>query len=322
MKPRAVLPLSASIAVFACGGAVSTGSGNHSGSRGACCPVTLAAGQHVPAALAVDQTGVYWSNGGNASGGSIAKVGLDGGASTTLAPATDPLHIALDAGNVLWTSGGAIWKVAEQGGSPATLIASGPWVATGVAARAGTAYWVAVGDAGGGLVMKVAVAGGTPEMIASLQSPLAQPFAIAVDANEVYWADNGTDAIMKVSLSGGTPITLASDQAYPIAIAVDGASVYWINEDNNTVMKVPLGGGTAVTLASGQKGPHGVAADGSAVYWTDSDGNAVMKLPVGGIQPVTLVSTQFPDAIAVDRTSVYWVGSGTDSGAIMKFTPK
>jgi hypothetical protein len=42
-------------------------------------------------------------------------------------------------------------------------------------------------------------------------------------------------------------------------------------------MKAPIGGGATTTLASGQAYPNGIAVDATSVYWVSDDGT-VMKL--------------------------------------------
>jgi hypothetical protein len=99
-------------------------------------------------------------------------------------------------------------------------------------------------------------------------------------------------------------------------------------------------GYTAVALACGQDTPSNIAVGNGVVYWTNYDGaastgsnstgsgGAIMSVPAAGGTPTTVVANQdFPWAIAVDGTNVYWtnydndgaVGGGTtNSGAVLQ----
>jgi hypothetical protein len=94
----------------------------------------------------------------------------------------------VDATSVYWTNeGGAVMKVALDGGTPVTL-ASGQRVPNAIAVDATGVYWTNY-DAGVGAVMKVGLDGGTPVTLAAGQPG---PNAIAVDATSVYWTNEGT----------------------------------------------------------------------------------------------------------------------------------
>jgi hypothetical protein len=152
---------------------------------------------------------------------------------------------------------------------------------------------------------------------------------LASDGACAYFTDFFNKNVKQVSLGGGTAIELVSSQTAPYGIAVDTNNIYWANQGTSpnytdgSVMSIPLNGGTASPLATGQHKPTGVATDGAHVYWTNNVANGtVMKVPVsGGVQPTPLATNQgYPWAIAVDGTSVYWTTVG--DGKIMKVTPK
>ncbi len=140
----------------------------------------------------------------------------------------------------------------------------------GIAVDSSHLYWADESDpesqSPSGSVVKAALDGGTPVVLASQQSG---PSSVAVDSTSVYWTVTQSEAVMKAALDGGAPVTIAASQAQPGALALDDASVYWTNYGNGTVMKAPLGGGSATTLASGQWGPRAIAVDATSVYWTN-----------------------------------------------------
>ncbi len=74
---------------------------------------TIASAQALPQAIAVDATGVYWTNRGD---GTVMKLPAGGAIPTTLASCQDePMRIALDATSVYWTTyaGGTVMRASK-----------------------------------------------------------------------------------------------------------------------------------------------------------------------------------------------------------------
>ena len=74
---------------------------------------TVAASQDVPAAVCVDASGVYWTNGGQS--GTVLTRALDGGLPVLLVAGQSPSAITTDINAVYFTNpgGGTIMKVAK-----------------------------------------------------------------------------------------------------------------------------------------------------------------------------------------------------------------
>jgi hypothetical protein len=169
---------------------------------------------------------------------------------------------------------------------------------------------------GASAVMKVPMAGGAPIPLASAG---LNTTGIAVDAESVYWTDDGdlsgpNGKVMKVPIAGGAPVTLVSGQDDPQAIALDGTNVYWttagVFTSEASVMKVARVGGAPIKLASIDGEGPGIAVDAANVYWTNrtgaANGGTIVKVSLGGGRPIGLAGGDSPGPIAVNGTAVFW----------------
>jgi hypothetical protein len=171
--------------------------------------------------IAVDTTSVYWAD---ANG--LMKVPITGGHAITVVPRDDVTAIAVDAKHVYYAAGNGVFEVGLGGGPPKQLgQASSP---QSVAVDSASVYWTDNGGPvpGNATLMKVAIAGGKPVMLAS---GFVDPFALAVDATSAYWT--GNNEVMKVPIAGGSVTTLVRPDATDslFGVAVDETSVYWTN---------------------------------------------------------------------------------------------
>jgi hypothetical protein len=174
--------------------------------------------------VAVNATDVYWAD----NSGGLMKVPVTGGPAVTLMAGTNMAGtnvgaIALDAKNVYFVAGNAVFAMRLGGGAPKQLAQSAN--PQNIVVDSTSVYWTDTPLFQSGTIFKVPIAGGKPAMLASA---IMDPFGLAVDATSVYWADGNT--VMKVPVAGGTSTTFASGDATVFGVAVDATSVYWTND--------------------------------------------------------------------------------------------
>ena len=200
-------------------------------------PVTLAQGLQNPWGIALDATNVYFSNAG---GGTIKSVPIAGGNVTVLASGLlQPEGIAVQNGVVYWVNYAGttvnnnfyVESVATTGGTPKVLSSStDAFEGFGLAVNATSIFLSteqgAVGAATDGLLSMPLAGSSAPTVLASAE---VTPFAIALDATNVYWTSNyvNNGMVSSMPLAGGTPTRLATNLTNPTGIAVDATGVYY-----------------------------------------------------------------------------------------------
>jgi hypothetical protein len=235
-------------------------------------PLAFAQGQATPTEIVLDDFVVYWANSGAASVGFCAVTGCptqaflvaspDGGATVAVALSLYPY----------WTATGGTVFACPSCGQPFTPTASP--IATDqidpggiVVAKTATRTMPIWGTRGA--VMRCTDrlcrddAGVAP--LATNQGPVER---VALDAKNVYWANDTSIRSCPVDGCTGAPATIADGQDHPRGLAVDDQRVYWTNGDD-TVRACPTGGcaGAPLTLAVSQLDPQGIAVTTAHVYW-------------------------------------------------------
>jgi hypothetical protein len=122
-------------------------------------------------------------------------------------------------------------------------------------------------------------AGGTPTGLTTLAGGQSYPLRLVVDDTSVFWTDSGDARVMKVDISGNhTTEIFGFDASWSstASIAADGTNVYWtawdVHHSVGTLMKKPKAGGAQTVLASAKTSLSGLAVDATTVYWLGAVG--------------------------------------------------
>jgi hypothetical protein len=137
-------------------------------------------------------------------------------------------------------------------------------------------------------------------------------YGIAVDANNVYWAEYATSPpgrIAKAPKAGGATAALAQGENGPVDVRTDGTNVYYTTYDGGEVKKVPVDGSAAATKLFSLAGsyPQEQFLGGGHLYWTAWNGT-VKRVDLDGKNEITIASSQgMPFGIVVDGGTVFWL---------------
>jgi hypothetical protein len=162
--------------------------------------------------------------------------------------------------------------------------------------------------------------------LVTLATGLSLPAYLAVDAQFIYWLDQGTyggtdGAVKKVPLCGGAVVTLASTLPWPDALALDATDVYWANGTgrDGAILKVAKSGGAVTTLAT-QVYASGLAVGGSYAYWGTIPTMAIFRVPVAGGATEVVVpgnDSEPGGELFLDGASVYFTTGAYTIGAVI-----
>lgn len=214
----------------------------------------------------------------------------------------------------------------DMGLPPPATLAAAQTLTSCLAVDSTSVYWTDQGM--GSRVLKVALAGGTPQVVATGGD---SPGCVAIDATNAYYTDGSATSVMKAPLagSGGAGTPLAQNQHIlperkPL-LAVGGGFVYWVTDvygnvdaynGKNAIVRVPVAGGAVQVVAAVVMGdPAGLEVDAASVYFSDTTG--VYAQPIAGGAPIAIPaqSTIRSNSFAVDSmhlaiAEVSAIGSG------------
>ena len=200
---------------------------------------TLASGQNIANALAVDATHAYWASSGLAPAyaGRVSRVNRNGGSPQVLADVVRASGIALDAAHVYTATGGGLIELPLGGGSIRTVAPVGGMqlAASATDLFVLSNYQLARVDKQTGVATVVFErnVGGS---------------SVAVDDTHVYWTYDGylgpvpqpgAGKVLKAPLAGGSITEIAICLPKPTAVTVDAAHVYWVHWATAEIMVGP-----------------------------------------------------------------------------------
>ena len=288
---------------------------------GRCRPVQVASGFVSVGQIAAygPERAIYWHDRGEPAkptGRLLRKRLPDGMVETLVDGLSYPFGVDVDAGGVYWTDGfeasaaGSVGMLAPGSAMPRVLAAN-RYVPVGIKVHGAHVYWAEYGPS---LVMRVAKAGGAPEVLAQPAMPMTDGLVgIAVSDRYVFASNKWLGQIVRVSLTGGDGKILYTTPRLR-QVAVDGAAVWW-TEDDGAVMRGDESGAAAQTVVSNLAGAYGIALNGDSVYFADpTSAGAIYRAPKTGGAKEVLASTQaLPFGLAVDDSAVYWTNRGDNT---------
>jgi sugar lactone lactonase YvrE len=155
-----------------------------------------------------------------------------------------------------------------------------------------------------------------PGVEANIDSPLAQPMGVAVDAGgNIYVAESATGKVYKETSSSGpaSRTILAQGLSNPAGVAVDGAGNIYISAANAVYKEMPVPGGYAQSeMVPGLDHLAGIAVDANGnLYLISSTSGDVHKetLAAGGTYTETSIGAGIanPTGVAVDSSGNIFV---------------
>jgi len=241
-------------------------------------PVVLATKQNVPLNLTVDDTRVYWTNGGHVtmSDGTVVSIAKSGGAPTVIAgPMMRPGNPVIVGDRIFWTArgdaGGRVLS-AHKDGSDAepTVVASNIGPASDLEVAGTTLVWASSGlapDQSDALVERANLDGSSR---VTLAKGIASPsYQLGVAADALFVGSFVDRAVRRVPFDLSGPVVVATSLGQPHELIVDGDVVFVSTSVAHRVVALPVKGGSPVVVADGQLFPSYMAMDADYIYWTD-----------------------------------------------------
>ncbi|HEX4730062.1 MAG TPA: hypothetical protein VH299_02275 [Solirubrobacterales bacterium] len=146
-----------------------------------------------------------------------------------------------------------------------------------------------------------------------------EPFAIAVDASHIYWA-NEAGSIGRANIDG-TEVrpNFIPGLGEPTGVAITPSFIFWSDLETDKIGRANLdGSGSTPGFISTDSTPCGVAVAGGDVYWTNSIGFEVFvgRATLGGGSPdktFGLLEENVICGLAVNTANIFWAGTAINA---------
>jgi hypothetical protein len=284
---------------------------------GACQPLVLGTGD--PTDLAVDTSGVYWTD---VVAGTVNVCALDGCNLHPTVLSTDaPLGpITLDTSNVYFaTPSNDIVQCPKAGcGANPNLLTLANGTVFSMVLQANTLYW----STASGTVSSCPTSG-CASATTTLATQQGFPQPIMVDSSFVYWLNPSLNQVLSCALTGCNQMpTLLSSMPMSSGefegIGVTSGELYLTTAVNGmgTVAKIGAFGGAGQTptlVVPNLLNPVAIVADASGIYWNDIGNANIGRANLDGTN-VRMIAppgqgSNGSGSVATDANSVYWAGN-------------
>lgn len=245
-------------------------------------------------------------------GGDLWRMPAGGGDAAALASDLESIHRLVTHGDDLyWTTSrskddaGGIWRMPKRGGTPERIATD--CLPTALTVDDTGIFWASGGcdpePKPRGSIWSMPDSGGKPKRVAEKQE---HPLAIVADGGDLYWTSMQGDKTMRVPKAGGNVVEASECSGWTLTVDATrylcthkGIEVY-DRATGKMLRFVDLG-------MSGLRSIDHVAQDGDWLFFTTAHGGTVERFRKDLDEaPGKLAESSSADAIAVDRTHVYW----------------
>lgn len=262
----------------------------------------------------------------------VKKVPLAGGPSTSLVSSSSYriFGLADDATHIYWADDrfpdpdyySSIKRTSKTTGITEVVASDLRAIRGGLAIHGGEIFFADSNYYDTLRLMKISVSGGDLTVLATITKDPFEPTndvkAIAVDSENLYWADQKT--LNAVPVSGGSIITLTTLSNEPLDIVLNADTIFWTETtgpahgETGTIKSIPKSGGVETVLVQGGDAPRKLKLHNDLLFWTEGgpigeiEGfGRIAKISIGGEMASTViagVSSNSPP-IAVDSSYLY-----------------